>query len=378
MRFLVLNHFFGEFTGSEINALQLCVALRAAGHVADIGTFELRGPLLARARDHGIATINLVEDDGPPLDYEVVWAHHAPVLTHLLFRRTLAPCRVVFSSLSPLTAMESPPTYVAELPRVLAHSPFNMDYLLGLGLPAERLRYFPNFAPEAFFARRRPAGDGGLRRIAVVSNHPPDEVRRMAAAARRDGLTVDFIGQEGRPVYVDETVLPPYDLVISIGKTVPYAFAQRVPVYCYDHFGGPGYLHADNFERARHGNFCGRSFWRTLTADELLADIQTGYASITAATLDFLQARARELFSLETNLARVCAELAAMPVTDVDGLRRRHVLAGRLNDVYMGSLRHRLWLEASLRNVHAPQADTAVDRGVARRSWWPVFGFSRR
>lgn len=378
MRFLVLNHFFGEFTGSEINALQLCVALREAGHVADIGTFELRGPLLERARSHGIDVLDLVEDDGPPLDYEVIWAHHAPLLTHVVFRRILAPCRVVFSSLSPLTAMESPPTYVADLPRVLAHSPYNVDYLLGLGLPEERIHYFPNFASEAFFARQRPAQAGGLGRIVVVSNHPPDEVRQMAATARQDGLTVDFIGQDHRTVYVDETVLPAYDLVISIGKTVSYALAQRVPVYCYDHFGGPGYLDADNFERARHGNFCGRSFWRTLTAAELYADIRTGYAAVTDATLDFLQAKARTLFSLETNLEQMCAELASMPETNLDALRQRHVLAGRLNDVYMGSLRHRMGLEASLRSVNEAPEDPVRNRRRSTRSWWASFGFFGR
>ena len=373
MKFLVLNHFFGEFTGSEINALQLCVALREAGHVADIGTFEMRGLLLERTRQHGISVLNVREDDGPPLDYDVIWAHHAPVLTHLLFRRSLGPCRVVFSSLSPLTPMESPPTYFEELPRVLAHSPYNVDYLRDLGLPAERIFYFPNFAPKAFFARQRPVRDGGLRRIAVVSNHPPEEVRQMAATARNDGMTVDFIGQEERPVYVDETVLTAYDLVISIGKTVPYAFAQRVPVYCYDHFGGPGYLHADNFERARHGNFCGRSFWRKLTADELFADIQAGYASVTPATLDFLHAKACALFSLEANLEAFCVELAAMPVTDVEAIRRRHGAAGRLNDVYMGVLRHRLALEDQLRARVELPVPSSPPPEPRRRSWWSGF-----
>jgi hypothetical protein len=366
MRFLVLNHFFGEFTGSEINALQLCVALREAGHVADIGTFELRGPLLERARKHGIQLHNLAEDDGPALDYEVIWAHHSPVLTQLIFRRALVPCRVLFSSLSPLTAMESPPSYFADLDRLLAHSPFNVDYLQGLGLPTERIRYFPNFAPEAFFSLQRPANQRGLQRIVVVSNHPPEEVRAMAVIARESGMHVDFIGQDS-PVFVDETVLPGYDLVVSIGKTVPYALAQRVPVYCYDHFGGPGYLTAENFERARHGNFCGRSFWRKLTALELYEDIRAGYALATGATLDFLHDKARTLFSLESNLASLCVELESMPVTDLGGLRQRHAIAGRLNDIYMQSLRHRLSLEASLRS----KAERPLQsRSHRPQRWW--------
>lgn len=367
MRFLVLNHIFGEFTGSEINALQVCAALRAAGHGAEIGTFEARGPLLARARALGIAVRDLLADEGPALDHDVIWAHHAPVLTHVLFRRELGPCRVVFSSLSPLTPMESPPTYFAELDLLLAHSPYNTDHLLGLGADARRIHYFPNFAPEVFFARARPAGGAGLRRMAVVSNHATAEVRGMARLARADGVRVDFIGRD-RPVFVDETVLPGYDLAVTIGKTVPYAFAQRVPVYCYDHFGGPGYLDADNFEKARHGNFCGRSFWRKLTADALWADIKAGHAkAVSGEALDFLHDRTRELFSLETNLGRLCERIATLPVTDVAALRRRHAAAGRLNDAYMGCLRNRLRLEAAReRGVFARLARLA---GAARRRW---------
>ncbi|CAM2932238.1 glycosyltransferase [Rariglobus hedericola] len=348
MRVLVLNHIFGEFTGSEIYALQLCAALREAGHEADIGTFEPRGPLLERARDLGIRVHDVLNDEGPALDYDVLWAHHAPVLTHVIFRRTLVPCRVIFSSLSPLTAMACPPTYFEDLDRVLAHSPYNVDYLRKLGVLEERLHLFPNFAPKAFFAKQRAAPHGGLKRIAVVSNHRTEEVQAMAVCARQDGVQVDFIGGD-HPVFVDETVLIDYDLVISIGKTVPYAFAQRVPVYCYDHFGGPGYLNADNFEAARYGNFCGRSFYRKLTAVELYADIKAGYASVTPATLDFLHEKARTLFSLEINLGRVCAELAVLQPTDLDALRRRHIVAGRLNDVYMGCLRNRIHFERLLK-----------------------------
>lgn len=347
MRFLVLNHIFGEFTGSEINVLQVCEALRAAGHGAEIGTFEARGPLLARARDLGIAVNLLLADSGPALDHDVIWAHHAPVLTHVLFRRETVPCRVVFSSLSPLTPMESPPTYFADLDLLLGHSPYNVEHLLGMGAEAWRIHYFPNFAPEAFFARQRPARAGGLRRMAVVSNHPPDEVRRMARIARTKGVQVDFIGRD-RSVFVDESVLPGYDLAVTIGKTAPYAFAQRVPLYCYDHFGGPGYIDEANFEKARHGNFCGRSFWRKLPAEELWADIEAGHAkAVSGAALDFLHGRTRALFSLETNLAGVCERIAALPFTDVAGLRRRHAAAGRLNDAYMGCLRNRLRLEAA-------------------------------
>jgi len=346
VRFLVLNHAFRGCTGSEINALQLCEALRTMGHEADVGTFEPGRPLTARAERSGITVRDLLEEDDTPLDYDLVWAHHAPVLTYLLFRRRLRDCRLLFSSLSPLTAMESPPAFLGEISRYLVHSPYNRDHLRDLGIPADRIRYFPNFAPEAFFAHPRPAPPRRLATIAIVSHHPPDEVKRFALLARRRGMRVDYIG-EPRPVYIDETVLPAYDLVVSIGRTAQYCFAQRVPFYCYDHFGGPGYITSENFERAQHGNFCGRSFWRKLTAAGLYQEITHGYAAAVAG-LDGLRARARSLFHLETNLAALISELPALPVTDFAALRARHPVAGRLNDIYLESLRNRLRYERTL------------------------------
>ena len=59
---------------------------------------------------------------------------------------------------------------------------------------------------------------------------------------------------------------------------VPYALVAHTPVYVYDHFGGPGYLTADNFDAAARFNFTGRCCERRLTGEELRRDILEGYA----------------------------------------------------------------------------------------------------
>lgn len=357
MRILVLNHFFRAFTGSELNALQLAVALRAGGHTPDIGTFEPGEPMRSLAAARGMRALDLIAATGTVLEYDLIWAHHAPLLTHVVFHRELAPARLLFSSLSPLTALESPPAFWPDIELILAHSPFNREYLEGLGIPPARVRYFPNSFPASYLDHPRPPDPGEPRNIAVVSHHPPDEVWAMAAAARRDGRRVEFIGRE-RARLVDERVLPRYDLVVTIGKTVPSAFAQRVPVYCYDHFGGPGYITAENFTRAEHGNFCGRSFWRKISGPAMYREILEGYAAATA-DLPWLREQARSRFCLETNLEALAAPLAAMPLTDFSALRRRHVIAGRLNDIYVEALRERLMRERTW--------DARVSRRL--RSW---------
>lgn len=334
MRFLILNHDFRDYTGSEINALQLGAGLVELGHAVEIGTFAPGEPMVGRARRSGLRVVDLLAS-AELGEFDVIWAHHAPVLTHVLFHRRPRDCRIVFSTLSPLTPLESPPTYWVELPCILAHSPFNRDYLLELGAAASVIREFPNCAPRSFFSRPKTSQATRLGRIAVVSHHPPREVREMAKLARAAGVKVDFIGG-GRRRYVDEHVLPAYDLVVAIGKTAPYCFAQRVPYYCYDHFGGPGYLTPENFEKARHGSFCGRSFWRKLPAADLWREMAEGYPGA-LGQLDHLEGQARQRFELETNLKRLCAELPSLPECDVAGMCRRHGPAGRLNDVYVAS-----------------------------------------
>lgn len=69
------------------------------------------------------------------------------------------------------------------------------------------------------------------------------------------------------------------DLIVSIGKSAPYALASGVPVFVYDHFGGPGYLTHDNFDRAARFNFSGRCCERRLDASALAQEIVEGYAS---------------------------------------------------------------------------------------------------
>jgi hypothetical protein len=44
---------------------------------------------------------------------------------------------------------------------------------------------------------------------------------------------------------------------VTIGKTVQYALVAGVPVYCYDTFGGPGWLSPENVEAAAANHFSG-------------------------------------------------------------------------------------------------------------------------
>ncbi len=65
--------------------------------------------------------------------------------------------------------------------------------------------------------------------------------------------------------------------VISIGKSVQNALLYGLPVYVYDHFGGPGWLSHVNFEKAEKYNFSGRCSNRKLSTEMIARELIEGF-----------------------------------------------------------------------------------------------------
>ncbi len=155
---------------------------------------------------------------------------------------------------------------------VLANSDLTAEHLASAGYTPPTT-VFRNAAPAAFFGpfRPRPAKP---RRILVVSNHADPALTEAVAILRRS-VAVEWIGVGGgeKIALVTPETIAAADLVVAIGKTIPYALAGRVPVYVYDHFGGPGYLDRDNADRAMRYNFSGRCCERKLSGREIAAEI---------------------------------------------------------------------------------------------------------
>lgn len=329
MKFLVLNYWFKGYTGSEINALQISEALISMGHEAEIGTFFAKPPLLKIARSRGIRVINLLDNIEKPLNYDVIWAHHSPVLAHLLFHRKIDNCRVLFSSLSSFMDLECPPTFHSALPLFLANSELVGNVVNMNEVPQEKIHVFPNFAPATYFKMVPRKFGKTPNRIVVVSNHPPVEIMDFCALARKNGCNVDMIGLNNKAVFVDGEFLEPYDLIISIGKTIFYGFALRIPVYCYDHFGGSGYITPENFIINRTHNFSGRGIDRNLNGEEILHDIFDNYEN-NLMNVDFLYEAAKVYFHLEKNLQKIIDLIQNLPVLDVQHFRDTHSLDKRV------------------------------------------------
>lgn len=342
MKFLVLNCVIRGYSGSEINALQLCEGLRGLGYDADIGTFFLASPMKELLEQRNIKVINLLTDSDEVLDYDVIWSHHSPVLAQLLFHKNVKNPRILHSCLSPILPLESPPSFHEVIPLFLSYSSKNSEVMVHNGVQPEIIYHFPNYSPRSFFSAKHKAFPNKPNNIAVVSNHPPDELSHFAEKARMDQINIDFIGLGNQVVYVNDKLLQKYDLVISIGKTVFYCFALRIPVYCYDHFGGSGYITLDNYEINKNNNFSGRGINRKVDGETLYKDIIANYQK-QLPNLTFLYKQAQMEFNLETNLERLSEKIQTLPTLDIEQFRTEHSLDERIYDTIIGTMNRILY-----------------------------------
>jgi hypothetical protein len=137
----------------------------------------------------------------------------------------------------------------------------------------------------------------------LVSNHPPKEVIAALSILQKQGISVEFVGTGGHEVLVSADVLEQYDAIVTIGKTAISGIALQLPVYCYDHFGGSGWITLDNIERVAWHNFSGRGFGLR-SASEIASEIASGFSSAQQEG-SALSAHIRHQRSLPDNVTRI-------------------------------------------------------------------------
>ena len=101
-------------------------------------------------------------------------------------------------------------------------------------------------------------------------------------------------------------------MIISIGKTVQYALGMGIPVYNYDHFGGSGYVTLENIDKEEHHNFCGKSFCRKLSSEEIAKEILEGFSKVVEQTQK-LKKIAVERYLLSENIDKIMNILEKSP-----------------------------------------------------------------
>lgn len=314
MRVLVATNHLVSYTGSEIVALELAEAFNSYGHECVVAANAVSRMLAAHAAERGVEV--RWQDPLPHLaEFELACClHHVfPLLLEDTPPASAAFPYTVFLHLSPYEAYEHPCPPVEDLfaSKVLANSPETRDALCASrnGVP---VGLFQNPAPRAFF-RHRPNQPGKLERLLVISNHlAADLATALAQLAAETSIRVRHIGLGGERRRVTPDDVLDADAIVTIGKSTQYGIVSQTPVYCYDLFGGPGWLNADNFAKAEYHNFSGRCTPTRKTALQIVREIQDGFGEA-ARFASCLREQDLRRFSLDEYIIEMLLNAAMRP-----------------------------------------------------------------
>lgn len=258
---------------------------------------------------------------------ELLWVHHQIVPDKIIDRTVGGDwCTpTVFHHMSPTTDLEQP--FLIDIEKaigtlVLYNSRETRDAIeRAFDIDPRRGMVFGNPAPDAFAALERVPGDGAvmagagggrrvLRRLLVVTNHLQPEVEESLRILTKWGVEVHQMGSwEGGERRVAPHHIAWADAILSIGKTVQYALVAGVPVYCYDHFGGPGYLSAENIRLAADLNFSGRGFSKK-SASQIAGELARSFADAASFAAEHRESALND-YSLSRKMATVLGRLNA-------------------------------------------------------------------
>ncbi|MFD1860925.1 hypothetical protein EHW97_07985 [Aeromicrobium camelliae] len=391
-KLLITHTMIHRIMGSTVAALELATHLtERQAHVTVYASF-IDDPLKSLFLDRGItleSDENALEID----DFEIVWVH-SQVLPESWIRQLgeMSPTdrpRFIFHHMSAIEYAPDEHPYMWGLEERLASlslfiSPMTREKLLPYYANVPPTALYPNPAPVEWRGVRRGSAPAAPRDIVIVSNHAVGEVEKAADVLRERGCRVRHFGSSGDTYeLVSPAHLAGADLVITIGKTVQYCLVAGVPVYVYDHFGGYGYLSAENFDSAQHRNFSGRGGWQ-LGPEELVEDILANYSDASRFHAERLE-EFRRTYSLDHVVDRVmlladgdhrgapletslvCASASAQHFAS-----RAYQHWGHLRNADADRSRLSTELEAARRRIEELEADHAVQRSELeqlRSSW---------
>lgn len=316
---LLTNLFLASRTGSELHIIELAGYFTSKGWDVTIYTLSYAYPLQKESEKIGAKVVVFGNEHQLQKHYDVLYAQHKRVSEYLAAIPGLTFDRVIVSVLGIVTEEEALPYFTKDADAVVFVSDEAKDHFKSNEALLNKKKFvFPNTAASEYFdafdqARSEnlisTSNDEGVmdiaaafpRRIAVISNHMPLELQDLATiVAEKNAQTViDFYGYESVSVEITPALIKSYDLIISIGRTAQLALAAGTPYYCYDIFGGPGFIEPKDMARHAYHNFSGRSEPTKRSGDELYADISLRFRGA-VQQLDANRRYAKDNFSFDS------------------------------------------------------------------------------
>ena len=279
-RILLAAHALRGFTGSEIHVSELATFFRDQEASVTCLAMELGDPMASELRVQGVKVINHWQLSREVREFDLVWSHHETIFLWLHLVHRVRARRHLHGLLSWQQKIERVPLIPRHLEngnlRFVANATETRDAAARKS-GRNDITVMPNFVPAPFARTFRGTLPEKPERIAVVSNHVPAEVLEASELLEQRGFAVTIFGMGHTYTRLNETTLLGFDIVITIGKTVQYGLTQGIPVFVYDRFGGPGYIHPVDIDAHAAQNFSGRSEPRRLTAEEICRDLVDGY-----------------------------------------------------------------------------------------------------
>lgn len=257
-------------------------------------------------KKYNVTLVN-IKDFNFDIHFDLVWAHHFPIFPYLV-RHGLKYKKIINSCISSILYIEKPIFCIENIDLILTPTEkTKQTFIKNYDIPAEKIYVLPNTAPDIFFQNKKNTHKK-LSKIAIVSNHVPEELKKAKKLLKSKGISVICYGGKN-PVDITPQVLSEYDAVISIGKTVQYCLAMEIPVYNYDHFGGSGYITPENLETELAANFSGRSFFTKKSPEQISEEIIQQYDSAVSKT-NKLTSIAEQKFKLSVRINEVLSILS--------------------------------------------------------------------
>ena len=271
---LFTGYYFDGWHGSVIHILEIAEYLVKKGYKCYCASLSISEIQKMHAKEKGLIVCRI---DELPLDveYDIVWAYHFPLLATLLYNG-LKYKKIHVGCLSSFVPIEFLPIYYKECALCTVVSEEAKNILVDkYKVDDNFISVYPNFLPDKFFEFKK-SKSKSLQKIAVVSNHIPDEIKNLPEYLA--DVDIDFWG-EGNEFcsLITPDNLSQYDVVISIGKTVQYAMGMGIPVYEYDHFGGCGYINEKNYLEEEFYNYSGRKSDRKISSKEIASELVLGF-----------------------------------------------------------------------------------------------------
>lgn len=269
--------FADGFHGSVLHVYELASFFVKQGHSCVVATIDYTEEVRTMFRDAGVPLQHLNRVDFEK-EYDVLFGVHFPLVSCLL-KNKIKIKKLVLNCLSGSENIEVFPMYSDAAGLLLTCSWEVRDVMnRKFGIPAEKISVLENSIPNEYadYQRQHTPPTDYPRKIAVVSNHIPEEIFELKDVMPECDITYFGI-QTGNYHKVTPELLDNFDVVISIGKTIQYAMGMGIPAYEYDRFGGNGYITPENMDGEAYYNFAGRNTRRKADPEQIKKELLHNY-----------------------------------------------------------------------------------------------------